>query len=196
MSKYIFFYGGSFSNWHFSPFRYRSGVYNRVEQFMMYNKALLFKDFKSAHLVRNAWDGSNQKALGKRVVGFNKERWESVAKTIVSLGIFQKSLYNKEFAKILVDSGDKILVEASPTDCIWGVGLPESHPNIEDPSHWRGTNWLGVCLMDVRSHLVNGSTPEISLPTDDDDDQVREQNPTASKGFDVERESEEFIDAV
>jgi ribA/ribD-fused uncharacterized protein len=46
-----------------------------------------------------------------------------------------------------------VLVEASPRDRIWGIGMSAGHRDASRPSRWRGLNLLGFALMNVRDQL-------------------------------------------
>jgi ribA/ribD-fused uncharacterized protein len=91
-----------------------------------------------------------QKAIGKTVRGFDKEKWEKYCLDIVTDGNYAKFTQNPEMKKELLASGDREIVEASPEDRIWGIGMHETHPDILDKSKWQGTNWLGISIMRVR----------------------------------------------
>jgi ribA/ribD-fused uncharacterized protein len=126
--------------------------FNCCEQWMMYNKAMVFKDYATAQEVMEAEDPSHQKALGREVVGFDKKTWDSVCLSIVYRGNLAKFSQNEELKNQLLSTGDKIIVEASPHDPVWGIGMSESK-GVEDPSNWRGLNLLGQAIMLVRNEL-------------------------------------------
>lgn len=153
MSNFTFFYGGPFSNWASSTFIYNGVVYNTGEQYMMHMKALLFNDAETAKKIMGTSSPYEQKALGRIVKNFDKAQWEAVCLDIMVAGLTSKFSQNPAMLKALLDTGDTEIVEASPTDRIWGIGLAESDPLIWDKKNWRGTNWLGVVLMRVRDEL-------------------------------------------
>jgi len=60
---------------------------------------------------------------------------------------------SKQLGAFLKNTNDRILVEASPVDPIWGIGMAKDHPQINDPSAWKGHNLLGFALMEVRDKM-------------------------------------------
>lgn len=156
MSKYVFFWGESpFSQWSKSIFTYGGVVYTSTEQFMMNQKALLFGDHESSKKIMSTDNPREQKALGRKVQNFDVHEWDSKARDIVFNGNYAKFSQNEKMKKQLLNTGDKILVEASPYDKIWGVGMDVYHPDIEDETRWKGKNWLGQVLMAVRNGIKN-----------------------------------------
>jgi len=161
LNKITPFYSGVFSNWYrdepfyfyflLPPHTYH--VINCAEQGLMLSKAELFKDYEIRDKIRNAEHPREQKALGRLVKGFDVNKWNVMARRIMFSICYHKFL-NPKLAKQLFDTRDTLLVEASPTDCIWGVGLSEDNPDIYDKSKWRGTNWLGEVLTDVRIAMI------------------------------------------
>lgn len=148
---YIFFWGGEMSQWHESPFHDLQGrKFNCAEQYMMASKAALFKDIDSYNAIMATEDPSEQKALGKKVKNFDKDEWEEIAIDVVTTGNYFKFTQSPTLYAYLLSTENKHLVEASPYDKIWGIGLAEDEPNIEDMSTWQGTNWLGLCIMRAR----------------------------------------------
>ena len=152
MSKYTFFYGGPFCQWAHSPFVVDELTYNCAEQYMMAKKALLFGSLLLHKLIMDTTDPAEQKRLGKLVTGFSVERWQAVARDVVFRGNVAKFTQNKELRAELMRARGKF-VEASPTDVVWGIGLAEGDPRCTDPAQWRGWNWLGQVLDEVRSAL-------------------------------------------
>ena len=151
--EFVLFWGGPFSQWHSSLFEIDGVRYNCAEQYMMREKARLFKDVSAEKEIMHATSPRDQKAWGQRVQGFQEETWNKVAKKIVFKGNVAKFTQNEELKQTLLDTGDKTLVEASPHDKIWGIGLGEDDPRAKNRSQWRGKNWLGEVLMDVRKHI-------------------------------------------
>lgn len=153
-SKYTFFYGGPFSNWYPAEFEDANRVkYTCSEQYMMYHKAILFKDFDVAEQIMETPFPAEQKALGKTVKNFNRLYWEKFARNIVLNGCFYKFTQNKDCRVALYESAGTLLVEASPTDIIWGIGLGEYDPKRFDRNNWKGMNWLGEVLTILRENM-------------------------------------------
>jgi len=151
--KYVFFWNGIYSQWHPSKFTLNEVEYNTCEQYMMHQKALLFNDFETAEKILKASSPDEQKKLGRQVQNFNKTIWEVNCLKIVYTGNLAKFTQNEELKKELMETGDRILVEASPYDQIWGIGMGEKEEGIEDPMNWKGQNLLGWAIMMVRQHL-------------------------------------------
>jgi len=151
--KYVFFYGSCYSQWAMRDIEIGGGKYNCCEQRMMAAKAYLFRDHVAMKKIMEAKDPANQKALGRMVKGFDKDRWEEIAQDVVYEANYAKFTQHEDWKQQLIATGDKIIVEASPTDCIWGIGMSCDDPGIEDPKNWRGTNWLGEEIMNVRNVL-------------------------------------------
>jgi ribA/ribD-fused uncharacterized protein len=152
-NKYVLFWHGPFSQWHPSEFKVDGITYNCAEQYMMAEKARLFGDSKSRGKIMKSNSPREQKALGRQVSNFDKGKWESVAREIVFKGNMAKFSQNKDLKEKLLATGDKTLVEASPYDKVWGIGLSANDPNATKPGNWKGTNWLGEVLMRVRKEL-------------------------------------------
>ncbi len=153
--KYTFFWGGIFSQWEQTPFLVDGVEYNCCEQYMMAHKALLFGDESTYDLIMLEKNPKIQKAHGRNVKGFDKDRWEAICKTIVYRANFAKFTQHEEFYRYLMSTVGTEIVEASPDDKIWGIGLHESDPRVHDKSQWQGTNWLGEVLMMVREDLID-----------------------------------------
>ena len=150
---YEFFYGGIFSQFFPCTFTEMGVTYNSAEQYMMAQKALLFDDIKTYDKIMSLANPYKIKALGRLVKNFNQEIWDKHKEDIVFNGNLLKFSQNKKLCKQLLATGDKEIVEASPTDTIWGIGLAETDPDIYDKSKWRGTNLLGKAIMKVRNVL-------------------------------------------
>jgi ribA/ribD-fused uncharacterized protein len=161
--KYTFFYGHHpfmnpawvFSNWAETPFIDREGnLFRTNEHFMMYRKALLFGDLETAEKILTAETPREAKLLGRKVTPFDKNVWNSEAKSVVYEGAKLKFLAHPEACKELLATKGTLLVEASPYDVVWGVGLAEYNTAINDPANWRGSNWLGEVLTELRDHFL------------------------------------------
>ncbi len=121
----------------------------------MYQKAILFGDHETADLIMKSSNPSAIKALGRSVKNFNDPTWCKMRESLTLVGLLEKYRQNPSLGKALDDTKDLTLVEASPRDQIWGVGLSESDPRILDPLQWKGDNLLGKILMKVRLQLRN-----------------------------------------
>lgn len=153
MSNFHLFWGGPFSQWYPCVFEIEGVRYNCTEQYMMVKKAQLFGDADAAAAIMATTVPSEQKAIGRQVKGFDDKTWHAVARDIVYRGNMAKFTQNPELRKFILCTFEQEIVEASPEDVIWGIGLGEHHPDAQDKSKWKGTNWLGQVLMDVRDAL-------------------------------------------
>jgi ribA/ribD-fused uncharacterized protein len=152
-NEYKFFWNGPFSQWSMSTFIFEGIQYNCAEQAMMYHKALTFNDQAIADQVLRAKTPREQKALGRKVSNFNESKWDEVKlQLIVDINI-AKFRQSKTHFKALKESGDKLMVEASPYDAIWGIGMREDEAKRTHPDEWRGENLLGKALDEVKNVL-------------------------------------------
>lgn len=120
---------------------------------MMAEKARLFGDDEMLQRILEAPSPGAAKKLGGMVRGFEEERWKARRFAIVVAGNEHKFSQNQPLAAFLDTTGAKVLVEASPRDRIWGIGLAKDAPEAQDPLRWRGLNLLGFALMEVRGRL-------------------------------------------
>ena len=157
--SYRFFWGhrgegdAYFSQWFPCAFAVDRRRYSSAEQFMMAEKAVLFGDVETLREIRRAEDPSTAKKLGRKVRGFDESKWQAARFEIVVRGNVAKFSQNAKLRKHLLASGDDVLVEASPTDRIWGIGMAKDHPDTNDPRKWRGLNLLGFALMEARTRI-------------------------------------------
>lgn len=152
--RFVFFWDGFLSQWQPCVFEVDGVTYDCAEQYMMHRKALLFGDRAMADRILSAATPREQKLMGQRVQGFDSTVWEREREGIVFRGNLAKFSQNAGLQKKLLRTGDKTLVEASPHDIIWGIGLAADDPDALDPSKWRGRNLLGQVLMRVRSTIA------------------------------------------
>lgn len=155
MSEFTFFWDGPFSQWYPSFFTVDGVEYCCCEQYMMAKKALFFGDNDTYKKIMETTSPREQKKLGREVKNFNEGQWNKVAKDIVEEGNYAKFSQNKSLKDILLATKGTSLVEASPYDKIWGIGLREGDPLTLSRETWRGTNWLGEVLDKVRDRLIN-----------------------------------------
>jgi ribA/ribD-fused uncharacterized protein len=154
------FYGGTFSQWYKRNFKIDGVVYNTAEQWMMAEKARLFNDEDALKAILETRDPHRQKTIGRLVKNFDKSKWEAIEGNgkpycwnVVYQGNYAKFSQNPDLKEYLLNTKGKILVEASPTDRIWGIGLAMDNPDAHDQSKWRGTNWLGEVLTQLRDFI-------------------------------------------
>ncbi len=164
--KFLFFWGHTpaadgrvteacLSQWWKCKFTVDGITYSCTEQFMMAEKARLFQDQEMESMIMKANDPKVMKAYGRAVQNFNKETWDNSCYEIVKKGNLAKFSQNEELWEFLKTTGKKrILVEASPRDRIWGIGMGKNNPDAENPVKWRGTNLLGFALTEVRDILL------------------------------------------
>ena len=150
---FIFFWNGTFSQWTPSDFVI-DGIKNvTAEQYMMAKKAELFEDADAYIQIMKSKNPSEQKRLGRSVKNFDKDLWEKVCRKIVYDGNKAKFSQNPTMKAELMATGELEIVEASPYDKIWGIGLHETDPRAWDKATWQGKNWLGIEIMKVRKKL-------------------------------------------
>lgn len=155
MSEMTFFFGeeSPFSQWHRSAFVVEGIAFNCAEQFMMHGKATLFGDAEIAAQTLAATHPREHKALGRKVRGFDDAVWKRERERIVLAGNRAKFTQNAELRAALLATRGTELVEASPYDRIWGIGLAATDPLARDRSAWRGQNLLGKILTALREEL-------------------------------------------
>ena len=120
---------------------------------MMAEKAALFADRTAYDAIIASDSPGKAKALGRQVANYNDATWQAARFAVVCSVYLGKFRLNPALQTFLLNSGDKILVEASPQDRIWGIGLAASDPRAADPRQWQGENLLGFALMQVRTEL-------------------------------------------
>ena len=151
---------GCLSQWWPAPFVVDGVTYPTAEHWMMAGKARLFDDPTGLANVLAAGSPGAAKAAGRKVQGFDEQRWIAARYLLVVAGNLAKFTQHPDPRRFLLNTGERVLVEASPYDRIWGIGLATTNPNVQNPSAWRGLNLLGFALMDVRDQL------RASLPVD------------------------------
>lgn len=144
---------GYLSNWYASPFTVGETSFLTMEQYMMYQKAVCFKDREIAERILDREDAARIKELGRLVRGYNENYWNGVRQIVVYRGLCAKFLQNEKLKENLKGTGDALLAECAVKDRIWGIGLSLKDPDRLDPAKWRGQNLLGYALMMVREKL-------------------------------------------
>jgi ribA/ribD-fused uncharacterized protein len=162
--QYFFFWGhrplpngeigkSCLSQWWPAAFVINDVTYPTAEHFMMAEKARMFGDEAAREEILKADGPKAAKQLGRGVKNFDDARWQEHRFKFVVEGNLAKFSQNRELADFLVGTGDKVLVEASPLDRIWGIGLGANDERATAPTQWRGLNLLGFALMEVRQML-------------------------------------------
>ncbi len=129
-------------------------MYTSTEQYMMAEKARLFEDHKMLAAIMKTNQPKAIKAYGRAVQNFDNRIWEQHSFDIVKRGNIAKFSQNPELWNVLKQTGHRLLVEASPYDRIWGIGMKSSDPHANHPLKWRGKNGLGFALTEVRQELA------------------------------------------
>lgn len=144
-----------FSNWYPSQFKDKNGqVFSDTEMWMMYHKALLFKDNHIAQqILKCTKNPKKAKALGRKVKNFDSVIWNANCERIVYEGLLLKFEQNADLKKHLLSTHDRLLVEASPFDKIWGIGISAEIAKSTPQKLWPGKNLLGKCLVKAREQI-------------------------------------------
>ena len=144
-----------FSQWYPAAFRVGEHVYATAEHYMMAQKALLFGDEDVFERVLQAAHPKEVKALGWQVRHYQQDVWEAQRFSVVKTANTAKFSKYTDLQAFLLATGERVLVEASPVDKIWGIGLAADHAHAAQPQKWQGLNLLGFALMQVRIQLQN-----------------------------------------
>lgn len=162
--KYLCFWGHSksaadavtkscLSQWFDASFKLDDVIYATAEHYMMAEKARLFDNHELAKEIVQASHPKKVKALGRKVTGFSNTVWNQHRVDIVVSANLAKFSQNQALADFLIKTDKRILVEASPADKIWGIGLAGDDSDSINPHKWKGLNLLGFALMEVREKL-------------------------------------------
>lgn len=163
--KFLFFWGHSntlneqvgkhcLSQWFELPFSVDNTTYKTAEHWMMAKKALLFNDVTTHQKIIDAKRAGEAKELGRQIKGFDEQTWVANRYNIVVTGNIHKFNQHIDHAHFLMNTKDRVLVEASPVDKIWGIGLSKEAEQVDNPYFWNGLNLLGFALMEVRDFFI------------------------------------------
>ncbi|PJJ52849.1 NADAR family protein [Hymenobacter chitinivorans] len=170
--EYLYFWGHTpkpgavgkecFSQWYPAAFELEGHSYPTAEHYMMAEKARLFQDEATRAAILAAKSPNDAKKLGRQIQNFEEAAWLAARFDIVVRANAAKFSQHPALREFLLNTGQQVLVEASPVDAIWGIGLAQDHAAAANPATWRGLNLLGFALMQVRD-LLTGSDhiPEI-----------------------------------
>lgn len=162
--KYLFFWGHTqkqegqidkscLSQWYPAPFTLDNVRYPTAEHYMMAEKARLFNDEENLYHVLQANHPGEAKKYGRLVRGFDETTWHAHRYNIVVQANQAKFSQNTDMGIFLLSTNEQVLVEASPYDKVWGIGLMADSPQAQNPAEWHGLNLLGFALMQVRQEL-------------------------------------------
>ncbi|MCF2530587.1 NADAR family protein [Yinghuangia soli] len=146
---------GCLSQWWPSPFTVDGVEYATAEHWMMAGKARKFGDAEAERRAVAASHPKAAKAVGRQVRGFDEATWVAGRFALVVEGNVAKFGQHPDLLAYLLGTNTRVLVEASPMDRIWGIGLAAADPRADDPAQWRGLNLLGFALMEARTRLRN-----------------------------------------
>ena len=145
---------GYLSNWYLSDFMVDGIAFSSMEQYMMYQKAIIFDDKEIAKEILATSEVAKIKVYGRTVSNYDDIVWNGVRQIIVYRGLLEKFRQNKELEHQLLETGDAVLAECAVKDRIWGIGLNMRDNDRFDMKKWKGQNLLGFALMEVRMCLV------------------------------------------
>jgi ribA/ribD-fused uncharacterized protein len=160
--EFLFFWGHTvkdeitkscLSQWFPIEFEENGTIYKTAEHYMMAGKAKLFNDQQILEKVLRSETPNQAKSLGRKVKNFDPKLWDEHKYEIVKKANVLKFSQNIQFKDFLLSTDNKVLIEASPYDRIWGIGMLETDSRIADPNLWEGQNLLGFALMEVRDEL-------------------------------------------
>ncbi|WP_369942081.1 NADAR family protein [Xanthomonas medicagonis] len=167
--KFVYFWGHTpkrpgeidrscFSQWFEAPFVLDAVSYPTAEHYMMAGKARLFGDHDACARILAASHPGEAKAIGRQIRGFDEQTWRRARMQLVVEGNLGKFGQHDVLRTFLLATQERVLVEASPVDRIWGIELAADDPRAADPAQWQGDNLLGFALMHVRQHLAKSGT--------------------------------------
>lgn len=148
---------GYLSNWYLSEFIIDDITFSSMEQYMMYEKAILFHDQETAEKILQTDNVAEIKALGRTVQNFDDTAWVKSREEIVYKGVLEKFRQNPELRKRLERTGEEVIAECAVKDRIWGIGLSMKDEDRFCVERWKGQNLLGKILMDVRKDIKQGN---------------------------------------
>ncbi len=154
MFTFFFTEASPFSQWYRCSFTASELTFMCAEQYMMHGKAVLFGDAAMAAEIVAATHPKQHKELGRKVKGFDDGVWKREREAIVKAGNRAKFTQNAELLELLLATAGTTMVEASPYDRIWGIGLSANDPKAQDRATWRGQNLLGKILTELRDELA------------------------------------------
>ena len=144
---------GWLSNWYLSDLIVDDVSFSSMEQYMMYEKAVTFEDFKTAEKILETKNVALIKQYGRQVANYNDIIWNGIRQIVVYKGLFAKFSQDETLRENLRKTGSAFLAECAVMDRVWGIGLSMKDPNRFDMNKWNGQNLLGFAIMQVRDQI-------------------------------------------
>ncbi len=144
---------GYLSNWFFADFCVGDIRFSSMEQYMMYQKAVLFRDTDTAEEILKTSNVGKIKGLGRSVKNYVDAVWNGMRQIVVYEGLLEKFQQNEELKQKLLATKNHMLAECAVQDKIWGIGLSMKDERRFDLNEWQGQNLLGFALMCVWEKL-------------------------------------------
>lgn len=153
---HFYFWNTIYSQWYTTEgqFTFAGVVYPNAEKYMMIEKARVFQDWDILAKMKNTDNAKEVKSLGRQIKNFSDEVWDEFKEDVVTKASYLKFSQNDDLFEQMLADRDLTLVEASPVDKIWGIGLHADNDDVLDESLWQGQNLLGKCLMRARDMLI------------------------------------------
>ena len=156
---HVYFWNGIYSQWSKSSFTEDGIDFPNAEFYMMYHKASVFESLDiQAEMIKVKNNPKAVKALGRKIKNFSDSKWDAHKLEIVEQASYLKFTQNPKLLKQLLAEQHLELVEASPVDKVWGIGLHYDNDKVLDKSNWKGQNLLGKCIMKARTKIINEET--------------------------------------
>ncbi len=151
--EYILFWDGPYSQWADTPFTFGGITYKTAEHYMMFHKAKFFKDEVAVEKIMATHSPKIAKQIGREIKNYDDTKWAEVRYNTVVEGNMAKFTQDNDLRNLLLSTDNKIIVEASPFDTIWGIGMGKGDNRCKNPLKWKGQNLLGFAIMEVRDIL-------------------------------------------
>ena len=151
---FVFFWDGPLSNFSGCYLKHDNKNFVSSEQIYMWYKAMFFKDEETAALILATASPKEAKNLGRKVKGFIQSEWDTVKYERMKTACMEKYTQSIFHQEELLKYYGKTFVEASPYDAVWGIAMGEDHPDVLDPTKWKGENLLGKVLTEICSELA------------------------------------------
>jgi ribA/ribD-fused uncharacterized protein len=136
-----------------AAFKIGKTKYCNMEQWIQANKATMFGDKETHEQIMETKSPRVARELGEEVKGFDEKEWNKICVDIVKAGLREKVKQNRKVKKLLVSTGEAVIVEAKENDDFWAIGIDIDDEDVLDSGEWTGANNMGKLLMNIRSSL-------------------------------------------